>query len=268
MPQKTYTAAFSSCPNDTLIFHALLHGLVDVGDLRFESYLSDVEDLNLRAFDERFPLTKLSFHAWLLLRERYRLLDAGAALGYGCGPLLVSRDGMADLRGKRIAIPGIHTTAHLLLQLWHSGIGGVVATTFDRILDGVAAGEYDAGLIIHEGRFVYQRYGLKKIVDLGEWWEEETGLPIPLGCIAASRALPEEDIRVIEDALRASVRYGLANREASREFIRAHAQEMEDGVIEEHINLYVNDFSVTLGERGRRAIAVLEDRARKRGIIG
>lgn len=268
MPQRTFTAAFSSCPNDTLIFHALLHGLVDAGDLRFDSWISDVEDLNRRAFDERYPVTKLSFHAWLLVKERYRLLDAGAALGYGCGPLLVSRDGEADLRGKRIAIPGVYTTAYLLLKLWYPGDIGVVATTFDRILEGVAAGEYDAGLIIHEGRFVYQRYGLSKIVDLGEWWEAGTGLPVPLGCIAVSRAQSDADIRIIEEALRASVRYGLANRGASREFVRIHAQEMEDWVIDEHINLYVNDFSVELGESGRRAIAVLDERARKRGVIG
>ncbi|HPJ37590.1 MAG TPA: 1,4-dihydroxy-6-naphthoate synthase [Spirochaetota bacterium] len=268
---EAMTLAFSPCPNDTFIFHAMLHGLVDTENLCFNPYISDVEDLNKNAFDRRFQISKLSFHAYLLLQRSYCILDSGAALGFGCGPLLVARSDSAFpekknvLKDALIAIPGEYTTAHLLLKLWFPGLR-TVPVRFDAIMPGVRDGVYDAGLIIHEGRFVYPEYGLRKIIDLGEWWEGETGLPIPLGCIAIRRdhlALHESAGRVISH----SIAYGRNNPDASRGYIRTHAQEMDDDVIREHISLYVNDYSLSLGEEGMRAVTILEEMARCRGIL-
>lgn len=265
------TLAFSPCPNDTFIFHAMLHGLVDTEGLSFNPYINDVEDLNRNAGEGRFHVTKLSFHAYLLLQNNYCMLDAGAALGFGCGPVLVAREDSVfnrkkdSLKDAVIAIPGEYTTAHLLLKLWFPGLH-TVSTRFNAIIPGVCDGVYDAGLIIHEGRFVYPRYGLRKIVDLGEWWEQETGMPIPLGCIAIRRDLMEHHERV-GCIIAASAAYAQRNPEQSRSYICSHAQEMDDTVIREHIALYVNDFSLSLGEEGMKAVTILEEMARCRGIL-
>ncbi len=265
---QEYSLAFSSCPNDTLVFYAMLHGKIDTLGYLFNPYINDVEDLNRRAFNEEFSITKLSFHAWLLLRDRYEILDAGAALGFGCGPLLVtSREGSKDLSRMKIAVPGEFTTACMLMKLWNPDIKNIESVRFDNIMPGIEQGKYDAGLIIHEGRFVYEDYGLEKIIDLGEWWESETGLPIPLGCIACSRKIDESKRRSIEKILHDSVVFGLENREQCMEFIKQHAQEMNELVIDEHISLYVNDFTLSLGEEGRRAVEKLESVARERGLI-
>ncbi|QTA89774.1 1,4-dihydroxy-6-naphthoate synthase [Desulfonema magnum] len=259
---------FSPCPNDTFIFHAMLHGLIDTGEFCFVPHIDDVEALNLKAFEGAFPITKLSFYAYVLLKERYALLDSGSALGYKCGPLLVAKSRLKNLAEAHIAIPGKYTTAHMLLKLWHPEIQHVSPTRFDLILPGVQSGEFDAGLIIHEGRFIYPEYGCIKIIDLGEWWEAETRLPIPLGCIAI-----QNDPSVIchkekiESFLRNSVNYAFENRDASREFIKSHAQEMDDTVIDSHINLYVNDFTISLGETGRKAVETLAEMAQCRKII-
>ncbi|MEW6076300.1 MAG: 1,4-dihydroxy-6-naphthoate synthase [Thermodesulfobacteriota bacterium] len=254
--------AFSPCPNDTFMFHALLHGLVDTGGLEYAAHLHDIDELNEFAFSGLFDVTKMSFFAYLKLQDNYRLLDAGAALGFGCGPLLVARNLEAFSPDATIAIPGEMTTASLLLQLWNPGIHHTVVTRFDDILPGVARGVYDAGLIIHEGRFVYQNYGCRKIVDLGQWWEEETGLPIPLGCIAVKKASPAMDHReAIQTDIRQSIQYAVNHPETSRDFIRKHAQEMDDQVIDGHIQLYVNPFSLELGEVGEAAICKLEEMA-------
>jgi 1,4-dihydroxy-6-naphthoate synthase len=258
--------AFSPCPNDTFIFHALLSGKIDPRGHEFHAHISDVEDLNLRAMQGLYAVSKLSFFAWLSLRGRYTLLDSGAALGRGCGPLVVSRPGGADLAEAHIAIPGNYTTAFLLMRLWMPGARRFTAVRFDEIMPGVADGRFDAGLIIHEGRFVFPLFGLEKIIDLGEWWEGETGLPIPLGCIALRKDLDalRGDLNAL---LRSSVEYARTHPDASREFVRAHAQEMDDTVIDQHIGLYVNDFTVDLGDEGRRAIAGLEEMARCKGIL-
>lgn len=260
--------AFSPCPNDTFIFHAMLHHCIDTGCYTFSPHIHDVEALNLAAFKKTFQITKLSFYTYLLLKDDYELLDSGSALGFGCGPLLVTRKESTFSPDFRVAIPGSHTTAHLLLKLWNPEVRNIVVTRFDRILPGVQSGEYDAGLIIHEGRFIYPGYGCVKVIDLGEWWEKETNLPIPLGCIAI-RTDPETIIHKKEAGLliKNSVIYAKINRDSSRPFVKKHAQELDDGVIDGHIDLYVNDFTASLGITGQRAIQTLEEMARCKKII-
>ena len=260
--------AFSPCPNDTFIFHAMVTGCTDTGRFRFIPYLDDIEGLNGKAFNKIFPVSKLSFYAYLKLKNHYEILDSGSALGYGCGPLLVAKTDRVPGPEAKIAVPGKFTTAHLLLKLWHSEFTNVEITRFDHILEGVRSEMYDAGLIIHEGRFVYPRYGLKKVVDLGEWWEKKTGLPIPLGCIAIRKDHPFILYkREIESILKNSVSYALNNRADSRIYIKAHAQELEDKVIDGHIDLYVNSFTLSLGETGKKAILKLEELAQEKGLL-
>ena len=254
--------AFSPCPNDTFMFHAMVHGLTNTDGLTFTPELHDVGALNIFAFSERFDITKLSFFAYLKLKGQYTLLDAGAALGFGCGPLLVARNPDAFTPEATIAIPGALTTANLLLKLWNLDAHNTVVTRFDNILKGVADGTYDAGLIIHEGRFIYQDYGCREIVDLGRWWEERTGLPIPLGCIAIRNASPVIEYKDrVQTALKDSIHYAFTHPQESRDYIKQHAQEIDDAVIADHIKLYVNEFSLGLGEMGRRSIAKLEEMA-------
>ncbi len=267
-PLDTLHLAFSPCPNDTFMFHAMVHGRVDTGGLNFAFQLHDIDLLNEKAFAAAYDVTKLSFFAFLRLRRDYDILDSGAALGFGCGPLLVAKDPERFTPESLIAIPGELTTAHLLLKLWQPGLSRTVVTRFDNILEGVSAGIYDAGLIIHEGRFVYQHYGCHKIVDLGRWWEDKTGLPIPLGCIAIKKSLPAGDYKKkVENAVNASISYAIEHPEASRAFIRENAREIEDEVIAEHINLYVNEFSLSLGKSGREAVTTLEEMARWAQIL-
>lgn len=264
----SFDLAFSPCPNDTFIFHAMLNRLVDTKELSFTPHFHDVEELNQKAFSNVFHITKLSFFAWLKLKKYYSLLDSGSALGYGCGPLLIGKKSDIPPDDAKIAIPGDHTTAHLLLKLFRPQFKNVCITRFDTILQGVQNGLYDAGLIIHESRFVYEDYNLKKIVDLGEWWEEETGSPIPLGCICIRN--DEHSLKyfeTIQSIIKQSVHYGFQNKNASRAFIKEHSQELDDTVIENHINLYVNDFTLSLGENGRKAIETLEEMATCRNIL-
>ena len=264
----TLDIGFSTCPNDTFIFHAMIHGCIDTGSLVFEPHMHDVEELNKNAFSQAFHVSKLSFYAYFKLKETYEILDSGSALGYGCGPLLIGRPSMHFTSEAKIAIPGEYTTAYLLLQLWNPEIINVEVTRFDNILEGVKTGKYDAGLIIHEGRFIYPEYGCIKIVDLGEWWEAETGLPIPLGCIAIRKDRSTLSLKAdIETVLRNSILYAFKNRGDSREFIKMHAQEMDDQVIDGHIDLYVNDFSTSLGDKGRKAIQTLEEIAQWKKIL-
>lgn len=267
---------FSSCPNDTFMFHALVHGLVEVPGIRFAPVIEDIEALNLRAFDpaRRLPITKLSAAALARLTDHYTVLDAGAALGRGCGPLVVRQatrtdlDTLARLEGKRVAIPGEHTSAYLLLR---SAIEQLafepVTLRFDRIMPAVEQGEVDAGLIIHESRFTYPRHGLVELADLGAIWEQRTGQAIPLGMIAAARELGEATIAAIEQGLRRSVELAFAHPERSRPWIRELAQELDDTVCERHIALYVNAHSITLGEAGRAAIDELLARGRASGLL-
>jgi 1,4-dihydroxy-6-naphthoate synthase len=264
----TLDLAFSTCPNDTFIFHALLHHCIDTGNLRFIPHMHDVESLNKKALFKTFHISKLSFYAYFKLKQTYKILDSGSALGYGCGPLLVGRSSELLLSEAKIAVPGEYTTAYLLLKLWNPEIRNVEITRFDNILEGVRIGRYDAGLIIHEGRFIFPEYGCVQIIDLGEWWESQTGLPIPLGCIAVRKDRPFIELKdEIESVLRNSVQYALQNKNASREFVKLHAQELDDQVIDGHIDLYVNNFTLSLGDKGRKAVQTLEEMARWKNIL-
>jgi 1,4-dihydroxy-6-naphthoate synthase len=267
---KDLTVGYSPCPNDTFIFYALVHGKIDAGDLHFREILEDVETLNRMAGRAELDVTKISFHAFGHLRETYGLLRAGAALGKGCGPLVVSKKYrlMEDLRGKKIAIPGRLTTAFLLLQLFDPSLKeSVVEMPFHRIIGAVRNEEVDAGLIIHESRFTYEAAGLLRIADLGEWWEKQSGLPIPLGGIIAKRALGMDLLKRIESGIRRSLEYAFANSSEPKSYIKGHSQELEDSVIEQHISLYVNHYSLDIGAEGMHAAEELFRLAEEKGII-
>jgi 1,4-dihydroxy-6-naphthoate synthase len=266
---STLTLGYSPCPNDTFIFDALVHGRVEVDGVRFEERLEDVETLNRLAAVAALDVTKISYGAIPGLLRDYVLLRSGGALGRGCGPLLVARREMDadELSRARIAIPGRSTTANLLLRLFAPDAAPGVERVYSDIMPAVARGELDAGLIIHESRFTYPQHGLVRVADLGEWWEATTGLPIPLGGILARRALGDATIRAVEDGIRRSVEFAFAHPDASRPYVRAHAQEMDDAVTQQHIDLYVNRFSVDVEEEGARAIEALFARAREAGVI-
>lgn len=259
--------AFSPCPNDTFVFHALVHGLVP-GAPELDVTFADVDVTNTAALDGRFDLVKVSYAALPWLLDAYELLPCGGALGRGCGPLLLTA-GRADITGATVAVPGDRTTAYLLFRLWaeQSGQvpGRIEVVPFHEIMPGVAAGRYDAGLVIHEARFTFQRYGLTSLVDLGEWWEADTGLPIPLGAILAKRGAV--DAAAATDWIRASVRAAWADPEASRGYVLAHAQEMEPDVVDQHIKLYVNEFTEDLGPDGHAAARALLHRAATAGLV-
>ncbi|MEQ1871836.1 MAG: 1,4-dihydroxy-6-naphthoate synthase [Vicinamibacterales bacterium] len=267
----TLTLGFSPCPNDCFMFDALVHERIDLEGLQFSPRLADVEALNRGAFAEDVDVTKLSYHAYAYCADRYVLLDAGSALGRSCGPLLISRrqisrDEVASGR-LRLAIPGKFTTANFLLGLAFPSATDRTELLFSDIEGAVLDGRFDAGLIIHENRFTYESRGLRKIVDLGEYWEGETGSPIPLGGIVIKRSLPDEVKARVNRVLRRSVEFAFANRAASVPYVRAHAQEMSEEVMYKHIDLYVNEYSVDLGVEGRRAVTTLFARAAGLGII-
>ncbi len=270
MCARSLTLGYSPCPNDTFIFYALVHRKIDTGDFRFDEILLDVETLNQKARNSELDITKVSYHAYGHLRDKYCVLRAGGAMGRGCGPLVVAgrKIDMADLKGKKIAIPGKLTTAYLLLQLYDPAFAeNVVVMPFDLIMGAVKDGAVDAGLIIHESRFTYPSYGLFGIIDLGEWWEKETGLPIPLGCIIAKKTMGSDLIAAVDGLVRKSVEYAFSHRGETRDYIKMHSQEMRDDVIEQHIGLYVNQYSIDPGDEGLRAVDVLMKRAEERGII-
>jgi 1,4-dihydroxy-6-naphthoate synthase len=265
------TLGFSPCPNDCFIFDALIHQRIDTEGLDFEVHLDDVETLNTAAFGVQADITKLSFHAYAYCVNDYVLLSSGGALGRGCGPLLISKRpiGLDEVAGGelQIAIPGVYTTANFLLGLACPRARNRTAMLFSDIERAVLDERVDAGLIIHENRFTYQSKGLRKIVDLGEYWERETGHPIPLGGIVIRRTIPGEVQSRVNRVIRRSVEYAFENREASRPYVRAHAQEMSEEVMYRHIDLYVNEFSVDLGDAGRRAVEDLFRRAGECGVV-
>jgi 1,4-dihydroxy-6-naphthoate synthase len=265
------TLAFSPCPNDCFMFDAMVHGRIDVEGLEFDVHLADIEALNTAAFAGAVDVTKLSFHAYAYCADRYVLLDAGSALGRNCGPLLISKRPIArsevSAGDLRIAIPGKYTTARFLLGLAFPAARNTSEVLFSDIEGRVLDGTFDAGLIIHENRFTYEAKGLKKIIDLGEFWEAETGSAIPLGGIVVSRRLPAAVQQRVNRVMRRSVEYAFAHRAASLPFVRAHAQEMSEEVMYQHIDLYVNEYSVDLGVDGRRAVELLFARARSAGVI-
>ena len=266
---RELSLGYSPCPNDTYIFYALTHDLVNRPGFSVRERLEDVETLNQLALQNLLDLTKISYHALGHLRDSYALLHSGGALGRGCGPLVIAPEpiSMAALRGKRIAIPGQLTTANLLLQLYGQGYEKVLVMPFDRIMPALRHGEAEAGLIIHESRFTYQEHGFSEVLDLGTWWEERTGLPIPLGGILARRDLGATTIRAVDEAIRASIEYARAHPDVPRKYIKAHAQELEDSVIDAHIGLYVNDFSFDLGDEGIAAVETLFAHAEDHDLI-
>ena len=265
------TLGFSPCPNDTFIFDALIHHKIDTEGLEFEVFYDDVETLNQKAFRGELDITKLSYHAFAYVVDKYVLLDAGSALGFGVGPLLISNVefSISDLNNAdhKIAIPGKYTTANFLLGLALPEATNKQELVFSEIEDAVLSGKIDVGLIIHENRFTYQNKGLKKIIDLGDYWEKQTGCAIPLGGIVANRKLPLDVQHKINRVLKKSVEFAFANPKSGLDFIRSHAQEMSEEVMYKHIELYVNKYSVDLGEEGRKAIQILFDTAREKNII-
>jgi 5,8-dihydroxy-2-naphthoate synthase len=255
--------AFSPCPNDTFIFHAWAHGLIDDAPPVAVTF-ADVDVTNGAAERGEFDVVKVSYAALPWLLGRYALLPSGGALGRGCGPLVLST-AMRDLRGATVAVPGDRTTAYLLFRLWAKdvGVAKITVMPFPQIMPAVRDGIVDAGLVIHEARFTFHRYGLVSLVDLGEWWESTTGLPIPLGAILARR---ERDPAHLARVVRASVEYAFAHPSASAAFVAEHAQEMDPDVQARHIALYVNDFSVDLGVEGYAAIEGLLSRSAAAGL--
>lgn len=260
---------FSPCPNDTFIFDALLHGRVDTEGLTFDPYIADVEDLNQRAFRNELAITKLSYHAFAFLLDQYALLEAGSALGNKVGPLLIAKQPMdrAAIQNARIAIPGKYTTANFLLSLAYPEAQQREEMLFSDIEDAVLDGRVEAGLIIHENRFTYQDKGLVKLLDLGEYWESTTEMPIPLGGIVVQRSLPKEVQQTVNRVMQRSVAFAFEHPEASKDFVKQHAQEMEEAVMYKHIKLYVNDFTKQLGIEGRAAVQRLFDIAMAKGVI-
>lgn len=250
---------FSPCPNDTFIFDALVNKKIDTEGLDFEPVLEDVQTLNAGAGKGRLDVTKLSFPALFTNAKDYAILNAGAALGNGVGPLLVARK-MVDVRNietGRIAIPGEHTTANFLLRYAFPEATNTTALLFSAIEEAVCEGKYDLGVIIHENRFTYQKKGLHKICDLGEIWERREGLPIPLGCIAVKKSLPQAVRRTVDGLIKRSVQYAFAQAPQLSPYVAEHAQAMDEDVMRKHIALYVNDYTVDLGEGGKKAIQKL-----------
>ena len=260
---------YSPCPNDTFIFHALVHGLVKSSLTFQQPFLEDVEPLNNWAMQKQLDVTKLSFHALGHVLDEYCVLSAGSALGRGCGPLLVALQPLDIGTGKsfKIAIPGKYTTASLLFQMFAPHCTQLVEMRFEQIMAAITAGEVDAGVIIHESRFTYAEEGLVCLQDLGQWWEETSGQPIPLGCIAARRSLGCDVIGEIDRAIRASLEQAYTDPLRCLPYIRQHSQEIDEKVVQDHIGLYVNDYSMDLGEDGMQAVVSFLQRGREAGIL-
>jgi len=257
--------AVSPCPNDTFVFHALVHGLIP-GTPEVNLTFADVDVTNTAAQRGEFDLVKVSYAALPWLLDDYDLLPCGGAVGRGCGPLVLVDGDRTDLSGATVAVPGERTTAYLLFRLWSAERppARIVVVPFHEIMPGVAAGTYDAGLVIHEARFTYPRYGLTALKDLGEWWESDTGLPIPLGAILAKKA--SVDPAAAAEWIRTSVSMAWANPDASRQFVLDNAQEIEPDVVQQHIDLYVNEFTLDLGHDGLAAADALLGRSAAAGI--
>ncbi|MEU5382405.1 1,4-dihydroxy-6-naphthoate synthase [Kitasatospora cineracea] len=267
------SVAYSPCPNDTFVFHAWAHGLVPGADAPAVRF-ADIDVTNGLAERGELDVLKISYGQLPWVLDEYALLPCGGALGRGCGPLVLTAGPReaAELAGRRVAVPSERSTAYLLFRLWAAeavpgGFGEIVVLPFHEIMPAVRDGKVDAGLVIHEARFTYQEYGLHCLADMGEAWEAATGLPIPLGAIVARRSLGAERLRELADTVRASVRAAWADPAASREYVLAHAQEMDPAVAEQHIALYVNEFTEDLGEAGYAAVRGLLARAAERGLV-
>ena len=260
---KNLKIAFSSCPNDTFMFHALVRGLVDTEGLTFDVDIHDVEELNIRAQRGVYDVSKLSYHGWFTVRDRYAMLSSGSALGWDCGPLLVRRsgdEGVLDRPSLRIAVPGAYTTGALLCALAYPGLGEQVPMLFSDIEGAVAGGRADLGVLIHEGRFTYRDKGLELVCDLGSWWQQTSGCPIPLGGIAVRRSLGAEIAACFDRVLHRSISYAFAHPEASRDYVASYARELSADIQQKHIDMFVNRFSLDLGAEGQRAVDALYGR--------
>ena len=263
------TLGFSPCPNDTFIFDAMVHGKIDTEGLEFEVVLGDVEDLNDKAFKQQLDITKLSYHAMAYCLEDYQLLNSGSALGSGVGPLLIAKKKLmeSEINSANIAIPGKYTTANFLLSLAYPNARNKREVLFSEIENMVLNNEVDAGLIIHENRFTYREKGLEKIIDLGDFWEQKSGSLIPLGGIVIQRGFDLELKQKVDRVLRRSIEFAKENPQSSKNYVSQHAQEMEEGVTKKHIDLYVNEYSIDLGEKGREAVENLFRTAEEKGLV-
>ncbi len=266
--KKKLTLGISSCPNDTFMFYALLHNKV-AHPFDLEVTIRDVEELNQLVLRQELDVSKVSYHLAGLVQSDYQILDSGSALGWGCGPLVVTRkdSNFEELRGKKVAIPGEYTTANLLLKLYEPNINETVPILFSEIPKKVQMGEFDAGLIIHETRFTYEDLGLRLLVDLGKWWEDSTHLPIPLGGIVLKNHFQPEIKSTFEKALRQSILYAWDNVDEVMPFMKKWARELDDEVILNHVRLYVNDYSLSLGTDGRKAVEFLFSLGIEKGIF-
>ncbi len=274
--QKTrLTLGFSPCPNDCFMFDALIHGKIDTKHLIFEPIIEDVETLNKMAFEGKLDVTKLSYHAFAYVTEIYQLLTSGSALGFNCGPLLIAKpeiaerikNNPAEISSLKVAIPGKYTTANFLLSLAYPNLTNKIELVFSEIEQTVISKKADVGLIIHENRFTYKQKGLVKIIDLGEWWESYSHSAIPLGGIVVQRNISLEDRLLINSLVKQSTEYAFANRADVMPFVKQHAKEMDEKVMQQHIDLYVNEYSIDLGETGRKAVKLLFDKALETKII-
>jgi 1,4-dihydroxy-6-naphthoate synthase len=263
--------AYSPCPNDTFVFDAWAQGRLP-GAPALDVTFADIDITNGMAERGEHDVLKVSYAVLPYVLDRYALLPCGGALGRGCGPLVLTRPGDGDLTGRTVAVPSERSTAYLLFRLWAAdtlpgGVGGIVVMPFHEIMPAVRDGRVDAGLVIHEARFTYRDYGLRKLADMGEHWERATGLPIPLGAIIARRSLGDGTLRLLADSARASVRAAWQRPEVSRPYVMEHAQEMDPAVADQHIGLYVNEFTEDLGEDGYAAVRGLLTRAAAEGLV-
>lgn len=267
------TLGFSPCPNDCFIFDALIHKKIDTLGIDFTVVMNDVEALNNSAFKQELDITKLSYHAFLYLTNEYVLLDSGSALGFNCGPILIQKSNFnnnnseINLEQAKIAIPGKYTTANFLLSLAYPKATNKIELLFSDIEQAVLLNQVDAGLIIHENRFTYQDRGLEKIIDLGQYWESLINAPIPLGGITMKRSFDKKTQETISNLIKKSVEFAFANPESCMPFVKQHAQEMSEEVMKKHIALYVNDFSISLGNVGKEAVNTLFKKAIETNII-
>lgn len=269
MKKDKLIIAYSSCPNDTFMFDALVNGKLDTGPLKFETHIADIEELNHLVLEGYPDISKISFAVYPEISDRYLLLESGSALGYKNGPLIVSKFKIYpdELSEVKMAIPGKNTTANFLLTILFPEVSNKKEYLFSDIEEAVLSNETDAGLLIHETRFTYEKRGLKKIADLGELWEKEFDSPVPLGAIVVKRFLAPDIKRKIQDLVGRSVKFALSDPGDSKSYVKSYARELSDHVIAQHIHLYVNDFSVNLGEKGKRAISILFTKGEERNLF-
>src|SRR5262245_52575168 len=268
MTKRLITVGHSPDPDDAFMYSALAHEKLDTGDLAFRHELQDIETLNRRALRGELEVTAVSIHAYAVLQDKYALLPSGCSMGDRYGPMVVARDPLAldDLKRVRIAVPGTLTTAYLALRLL-VGEFAYEVVPFDQILDAVAAGRFDAGLIIHEGQLTFQNQGLRLVVDLGVWWQDRTGLPLPLGGNAVRRDLGADTMRAISRLLKESIRYALAHRQEALEYALKYGRDLDRGLADRFVGMYVNDWTLGYGPRGREAVQRLLDEGHRAGVI-